>query len=167
LSLEEEKNDLEEKNTFLYFTQEQLNTQIVEKEAIIGKLREQIEECEEQIEQLRKSLQEENKNVTEISEIYSKENQDSESHIKKLNEEKAKLLKEKFVLLAKQSTLSVENETLVNENLRLIGDNNELKIIVEDGSKEIVQVQQNLDDLKEELVVSEMINLFFLKNVKT
>lgn len=97
--LEAERRGLEEKATFLHFTQSQLNEQLLSKESEVEKLSAAKGLLDEEMAALQLQLEGEKERMREVESVYVRENAEAEIEFKKLKQEKEKLLAEKFALI--------------------------------------------------------------------
>ncbi|XP_059093400.1 myosin-11-like [Tigriopus californicus] len=147
--LMDEQRSLEEKSTFLHFTQEQLNFQLDLKDDLVRQLEAETGRLKEEVASLHHRLESEMK---EMSEAYSKDNAEALEAFKLLKHEKDKLVVDKFMLV---SQAALENAKLVDENMTLLGERNDLKIKIEDLNEELKSVREEMEELRAQIDVHE------------
>merc|ERR1711899_385062 len=105
--LDNEKKTLDEKSTFLHFTQEQLNVEIENLTSAKEKMTAEIDDLKTLLQTKEKELKSEKDKVQELTDTYNKDNEDYEREFCNM----ASLLKEKD---EKIKILSTKKETMVN-----------------------------------------------------
>ena len=110
--IEREKNELEEKCTFLHFTQEQLHTQVQTLQELAFSLTSEMEALKLQLENTSEELENEKLKLEEVTETYVKENLDTENEFKRLTKESEELHGAVTTLETTNSEITVKNSEL-------------------------------------------------------
>ena len=125
------RKDLDAKNVFLHFTQEQLNAQVVSLESVVKNLKTENHLLNKGIKNLVEQVQVEKKKYDELSEQYNSENAEAEVEFKNLQ-------------------LEMEENKIKSKNLEI-----ELRAKLGEAEFDKCELVKSLEDVKKDLEVSE------------
>ena len=158
MTIECEKNELEEKCTFLHFTQEQLHTQIKTLQEHVLSLSSELENLKLQLENTSKELETEKLKLAEVTDTYVKENLDTENEFNRLTKESDKLHAQVTKLEAENKKIEFRNSEL-DESLKkayaqidaALRKDNELKSCIETLKSDLEVLKNDKEAVSEEL----------------
>ena len=146
MAIEFEKKELEEKCTFLHFTQEQLHTEVQTLQGHISSLNTEMATLKQQLEITSKELEMERAKLAELTDMYVKENLDTENEFKRLT-------KESNLLHTQVTELETANTKLESNNCQLEKKLIESKNKLDDTVKEKDELLSRNEMLKTDLEV--------------
>ena len=139
--IESEKKELEEKCTFLHFTQEQLHTQVQTLQNEVSTLNDNIAALKLKLKETSNSLEIEKTKMAEVTDTYVKENMEAENEFKRL-------MLESNQLKSHVKNLQSEKNLIETKNVQVEKDLEEVKIKFDSLLKAEIHLTSTNESLK-------------------
>ena len=145
-AIESEKQELEEKCTFLHFTQEQLHTQVQTLQDQVSLLTSEMEALKCQLKTTSQELESEKLKLSEVTDTYVKENMDTENEFKRLTNESEELR-------STIDNLRAQNLDMHQKSCELENNLSAVKLELEEALKNGTDLTSQINSLKVDIEV--------------